>query len=457
MNRKFWAKMKSWCLGGDLLKLLETIKTSEIVENRVQLLKELEEVDLSENTTVNSVVEYLILFWEDLTCLDISQCTLNKMVLHVAAKCLELDISGCLEQFLVLGIKANMWCSKHLKMTLMSTEDSPAEDHHNFFFQLLLDLLSYSTGCYLALARYHVSLSKERTVSIENFISEQLSLTKDLASEIKRIHTLGSELLKATLVAIDEATRLCRVYCDGVNWDIFLAQTEDDNVRDCKEAEKGDHIIQITNCTIEKLCELGVVAANDAGSLVSLLNISWKGVVTLLQFGKGALAVKVNVTSVIVTLISLARESLRCAAQTLSVLEEDKDSEAEAKRIFRLAKFYLINAVRISSHYPMQALPAYKEITLCVVVILTIRISLSLVQHLKSASEILSKIVEPTSFHLISSLLNSTQLKQEDKFEILDWLFSCGSNVSLVDEVVSSDNGHISVDEIFSVSSDAMN
>ncbi|XP_073284102.1 uncharacterized protein [Primulina huaijiensis] len=449
--------MKNSSSGGDLLKLLETIKSSEVVENRIQLLMELEEVDLSENTAVNSVVEYLILFWEDFTCLDVSQCTLNKTVLHVAAKCLELDISGCLVQFLVLGIKANAWCRKHLKMTLMSTEDSPEEDHSSFFFQLLLDLLSYSAASYSALARYPVSISKNLTVSIDNFISEQLFLTKELASEIKRIHTLGTELLKAALVTIDGVTRLCRVYCDGVNWDACLAKTEDNNVRDCKEAENGDHIIQITSCTVEKLCELGVVAANDGGSLVSLLNMSWKGVVTLLQFGKGALAVKVNVTSVIMTLISLARESFRCAAQTLSFLEKEKDSEAEAKRIFRLAKFYLINAVRISSHYPLQAFLAYKEITLCVVLILTIRISLSQVENLKSASEILSEIVEPTSFHLINSLLNSTQLKQEDKFEILDWLFSCSSNVSSVADVVSSDNGHISVDEIFSVSCDAMN
>ncbi|KZV34849.1 hypothetical protein F511_00751 [Dorcoceras hygrometricum] len=342
-------------------------------------------------------------------------------------------------------------------MTLMSTEDSPEEDHCSFFFQLLLDLLHYSAASYSALARYPVSISKDLTVSIESFISQQLSLTKDLASDIKRIHTSGSELLKAALAAIDGVTRLCRVYCDGVNWDICLSKTDDGNVRDCREAENRDHIIRITNCTVEKLCELGIVAANDGGSLVSLLNMSWKGVVTLLQFGKGALAVKVNVTSVLMTLISLARESLRCATQTLSYLEKDKDSVAEAKRIFRLAKFYLINAVRISSHYPMQALLAYKEIALCVVEIFTIRISLSQVEHLKSASEMLSEIVEPTSLHLINSLLNSTQLKQADKFEILDWLFCCSSNVSLVADAESSNNCSISVDEIFSVSSDAMN
>lgn len=44
-------------------------------------------------------------FWEDFTCLDISQCMLNKTILSVAAKYVDSDVSECLVQFLALGTK----------------------------------------------------------------------------------------------------------------------------------------------------------------------------------------------------------------------------------------------------------------------------------------------------------------------------------------------------------------
>ncbi|KAH6786814.1 hypothetical protein C2S52_006366, partial [Perilla frutescens var. hirtella] len=448
--------MKSSILsGGKLQNLLEAIKSSEVVEDRVQLLQELEELDITEKSVVNSLIESLTIYWEDFTCLDISQCTLNKTILQVAAKYLETDISGCLVQFLGLGSKANVWCRKHLQMTLMSMEDSPEEEHSSFFYQLVLDLLSYSAASYSALARYPISINKELVASLENFIAEQFSLMKDLVSEIKRIPAIGPELLKAAQMTVDGATRLCKVYCNGVKWDIYRAKTENESSRDCEETENGDHIVHVTNCTIKKLCELGTAAANDGGSLVSLLNISWKGVVSLLQFGRGSLAAKVNITDIIMNLISLASESLRCAADTWSSSTKEDVSVAEAKRIFLPVKFYLINAVRIVSQYQSQALLVYKEILLLVVMILTFRIALSMVGHLKSASEVLAEILEPTSLHLLNCLLNSALVKQEDKFQILDWLFSNSGDMGSVAESISS--CHNSLDVIFLISSNDMN
>ncbi|KAL3634412.1 hypothetical protein CASFOL_021466 [Castilleja foliolosa] len=443
--------MKSSNSGSDLQTLLEAIKSSEVVENRIQLLKELEEADISEKTAVNTLVECLAIFWEDFTCLDISQCMLNKTILQVAAKFIESDISGCLVQFLALGTKANVWCRKHLKMTLMSTEDSPEEEHCSFFYQLVLDLLNYSAASYSALARYPVSVNKELVVSLENFISEQFTLMKDLVSEIKSIHIFGSELLKAAQVALDSVTRLCKVYCNGVKWDIFHEKTEDEKIIDSNNTENGDHVIQITNCAIENLCVLGTVAANDGGSLVSLLNLSWKGVVSLLQFGKGALAAKVNIKGIIMNLISLSSESLRCAAETWSSSMKEKISVAEAKRIFLPVKFYLINAVRIISQYQTQAVCLYKEIVVCVVMILAFRISLSTVEHLKPASEVLAEILEPTSLHLLNSLLNSAQVKQENKCQILDWLFSNGSDITSSDLIFSASSDSVNKEKMFAL------
>lgn len=256
-------------------------------------------------------------------------------------------------------------------------------------------------------------------------------------------------------MTVDAATRLCKVYCNGVKWDIYQAQTKNETLRESEETENGEHVVHVTNCTIKKLCELGTAAANDGGSLVSLLNMSWKGVVSLLQFGRGSLAAKVNITDVIMNLISLASESLRCAADTWSSSMKEEVSVVEAKRSFLPIKFYLINAVRIVSQYQSQALLVYKEITLLVVVILTFRIALSKVERLKSASEVLAEILEPTSLHLLNSLLNSALVKQEDKFQILDWLFSNRGNMNSVAESISSCPN--SLDVIFSVSPNHMN
>ncbi|XP_057783593.1 uncharacterized protein LOC131001267 [Salvia miltiorrhiza] len=447
--------MKSSTSGTKSQDLLKAIKSSEVVEDRVRLLQELGDLDVNEKSVVNSLIESLTIYWEDFTCLDISQCTLNKTILQVAAKYLETDISGCLVQFLVLGSKANVWCRKHLQMTLMSLEDSPEEEHSSFFYQLVLDLLSYSAASYSALARYPSSIDKELVGSLENFVAEQFTLMKDLVSEIKRIQVPSPELLKAAQITVDAATRLCKVYCNGVNWDIYRAKYENESLRDCKETENGDHVVHVTNCTIKKLCELGTAAANDGGSLVSLLNMSWKGVVSLLQFGRGSLAAKVNIADVIMNLISLASESLRCAADTWSSSTKEEVSVAEAKRSFLPVKFYLINAVRIVSQYQSQALLVYKEIALLVVMILTFRIALSMVERLKSASEVLAEILEPTSLHLLNSLLNSALVKQEDKFQILDWLFINNSDMSSVAESISS--CHNSLDVIFIISSNDMN
>ncbi|CAI9771194.1 unnamed protein product [Fraxinus pennsylvanica] len=416
--------MKGSSSDRDLQSLLEAIKSSDVVENRVQLIVELEELDLTEKSEMNSLIESLIIFWEDFTCLDVSQCTLNKTILHVAAKYLDSDISECLGQFLGLGMKANIWCRKHLKMTLMSTEDSQEEEHSSIFYQLLLDVLSYSSASYSAFARYPVLSNKEVMLSLGNFISEQLNLTKDSVSEIKKIHTLVPELLKAVQVALDAVTRLCRVYSDGINWDIYILKAKEvENITESKEAENADPVINVIKCTVEKLCELGVLAADNGGSLVSLLNMSWKGVVTLLQLGKGALAAKVNIAGVIMSLISLANESLRCAAGTWSASMTENVSVSEAKRIYLPVKFYLINAV----------------------------------ESLKSASEVLAEILEPTSLHLLNGLLNSGQVKEEQKFQILDWLFSNDSELGSVDKVTNNYNGNNSLHPIFSVNSNTMN
>ncbi|XP_076924522.1 uncharacterized protein LOC143586995 [Bidens hawaiensis] len=414
------------CTEKDLVSLLDSIKASDVVETRTQLISQLGggDLDLTHNQT-HSVLQCLTTLWEDFTCLDVSQCMLNKTILQVATTYLDSDIST---QLLALGTKASIWCRKHMKMTLMSNDDSQEEEHYSLFFQVnlsfkfkeidvcfqvLLDMLSHSVAVLKALTKLPVSTDKELMSLIETFIMELFNLTKDLILESKKIHTFGPEVLKASQMALEAVISLCSAYCNNVDAN-YDATTEKDDV---------NHIINIAKCAVENLVNVGVIAANAGGDLVGMLNLSWKGVVTLLQQCRGSLAVKMNVSEIILSLISLAKGSLSCAGQTWSTLTESVSMD-EARRIFVPVKFYLINAARIISHYPSQAFSVFKDITLCILIVLTFRIFLGQQKYLKTASETLADLLEPTSIHLLKSLLNSAQLEHNHKCQMIDWLFS---------------------------------
>ncbi|KAL8217323.1 hypothetical protein R6Q57_024160 [Mikania cordata] len=390
-----------------LRRLIDSIKASDVVETRAQLISQLGDLNQKHQP---SVLQFLTTLWEDFTCLDVSQCLLNKTILQVATT---YHTSICLTQLLALGTKASIWCRKHLKMTLMSTDDSQEEEHYTLFFQVLLNLLSHSANILPALAKHPVSTGKELLPFVETFIMELLNVTKDSILDVKKILTFGSEVLKASQVVLDAVTSLCKAYCNNVKLEYYVTSEKDD----------VKHIINITKCAVENLVNLGIFAANAGGDLVTVLNLSWKGVITLLQLYKETLAANMNISEIILSLILLAKGSLSCAGKTWSKLMEPV-SMSEAKRIFIPVKFYLINAARIISHYPSQAFSIFKDITLCILIILSFQIFLSEKEFLKSASEALTELLEPTSLHLLNSLLNSAQLEHNHKCQILDWLFS---------------------------------
>ncbi|XP_042497771.1 uncharacterized protein LOC122076515 isoform X2 [Macadamia integrifolia] len=374
---------------------------------------------------------------------------LNKTILHVAAKYLKSDVSGCLGQLLALGTKASMWCGKHLKMTLISMEESPEEEHTDLFFQLVLDLLGFSAACFSALTRSPILGEKVVMPIVEKFVSEQLNLTKASISEIKRIPSVGLEVLKVAQVVVDAAIRLCRAYSQALNWDSYNLGIQDEGSMDSKKVNNVNHVIHITACTIENLHEIGTLAATGGGSLVTILNATWKGVVALLQIGKGVLAAKVQVSDIILTLISLVTESLRCASgQWFSTLNATI-GVTEARKAFLPVKFYLINAIRISCQYPCQAFTVYKEITVCVSIISSFGIALSKETHLKAASEVVAELLEPTSLLLLHTLLNSAEVEYESKCKILDWLLTDESHSSSHDEEIGG--ATTVMDEIFSL------
>lgn len=273
---------------------------------------------------------------------------------------------------------------------------------------------------------------------------------------LQAISSFGSDVQKIALEVLDALIRLCKVYSHGINWDSYLKLMEEERkVMDNEEAESADHVNKIMKFTVEKLCELGILAANDGGNLVSLINLSWKGVVNLLQLGKGSLAVKLNVGDIILTLISLANGSLRCAAETWSFPLKEAVSAMEARRVFLPVKFYLINAVRIISQYPSEAFYVFKDIILSVIMISTFRIFLIKDELLKFAGDAISEILEPTSFHMLNSFLNSTQVKSEQKFQILEWLFGDEADLDIV-PIGCNINEASSMSAIFSVSSGTM-
>ncbi|KAL6971141.1 hypothetical protein U1Q18_030821 [Sarracenia purpurea var. burkii] len=276
-------------------------------------------------------------------------------------------------------------------------------------------------------------------------------------ASLPRIHAFGLEVLKVAELVVDAVVRLCKVYSSAVSLDFpdaIIASAKDRNNIDGGDVDKANHVVNVAKCAVKQLCELGVLAANGGGSLVAMLNLSWKGVVTLLQLGNGTFAIKFNVEDILLTLVSLSNESLRFAAETWSSLLTETVSVSEAKRIFLPVKFYLINAVRISSQCPRQAFSVYEDITLCVMMISTFRILLSKEELLKSASEVLVELLEPISFHLLNSLLNSTQLNQDDKFLILDWLFPDENDLNFLPGDPSNGHKTTKMDAIFSLGID---
>ncbi|KAI6694065.1 hypothetical protein NL676_021775 [Syzygium grande] len=359
----------------ELLCAVEAIRSSDVVEARVQLISGLGELELRERSDIAFAVESLV----DYTCLDVTQCILHKAIVQVTTKFLKPTLCGGLTPFLTLGAQASIWCKKHLQMAIMSMEESQEEEH-----------------CKM----YH-----------------------------GRIQSISSEIVKVAHTVINSVVKLCEDYCQSGNH-LGERSEKDPSTMDTEGAGDINYVANMAKHTVEKLCELGTIAASGGGTLVSILNVTWKGVVTLLQIGKAALEVNFNVADIILTLISLANESLRCAAENWSLLKESI-SQAGARRSFVPVKFYLVNAVKIASLYPCQS---YGE-------------------HLKIASEVLSGLLAQTSMNLFNSLLNSDEVNQEMKFDILDCLFS---DETYIDENSNAVNCTKAVDKIFSANSKVM-
>ncbi|GLT56408.1 hypothetical protein SLA2020_294510 [Shorea laevis] len=440
----------------ELQRLMEAIKSSEVVEGRIELIAKLEKLHLSEKFDLASLFDCLTVscsLHHYSTCLDVCQCMLNNTILHVAAKYLDSDISGCFAQLLLLGVKASIWCGKHLKMTLMSTGGSQEEEEHgSIFFKLLLDVLNFTATICTAITR-SCTLDDEVLKIVEKFILEQLDMIRNAISEIKKISSIGGEVLRAAQIAIEAVIKLCKEYLQVVKWELSDLEFEKEKMDiNCQKV----CIINITMVTIEKLFELGILAANDGGSLVTILNVSWKGVVTLLQLGKGKLSWKGKVAEIIKTLISLVNESLKCAAELWSSSLKDTVSVAEARRTCIPVKFYLINAVKICSLYPCQGFQVFRDLALSVLTISAFKLLLSNEKLLKNASEMVAELLEKTSFDLLSSLLNSGDVKQEQKYGLVDFLFIDDSCLDSVNGDPVKNCMATSMDEIFSVNLAAM-
>ncbi|KAF3569732.1 hypothetical protein F2Q69_00058174 [Brassica cretica] len=349
------------------MMILEEIKSSDLIENRVQLLTQLAQLDTQGDSDVPSFLQSLTALWEDVTCLDVSQCLLNKAILHVASKYLALDRSDCSQYFLAFGIKVSPWCGKHLYMSVMSMEESQEEEHSNIFFQLLLDYLRFSASSFTAIGKI-CFVSDE--ASAVKFVSEQLNLTKEVILNAKKVESFSSEILKAVQGVIDSIVRLCKEFSPTVNQCVNEMKINGNvGIARMEEGNSVCNLVSIITMGIKSMSELGMLAARDGGNLVTILNTSWKGVITLLQIDKHTLASKVDVGEIILKLISLIKESLRFAAEAWSCSAKENISATEARRVFLPVKFYLINAVKVAALFPSQASMVFKEISLCILMI----------------------------------------------------------------------------------------
>ncbi|CAN6460546.1 unnamed protein product [Victoria cruziana] len=442
--------------GNDVRTLLEEIKLAEVIEARLSLVDQLEQAHVSNESDLACIAECLIAIWEEPTCLEIPSCKLNRAVVHAAWKHLQFGNSmDNLSQFLILATKACMWCRKHLFVEASSFNKYQEERHLSLFLQLVVDSLRFSTTTLSVLAKSPLLVGKCLLLVVENFVSEQLKLLKASVCEIKHLQSVASEVLRFVQEGLDAVIKLCKNYSQDIDWDSLETINEDhENPIGCEREENVVHVLKIMSCTIEELYELGIIAATGGGSLVTILNLSWKGVVVLLQPSKQILTNKINVNDIVISLISLATESLRCAAEAWVSVENVSPVAGEVKRAFIPIKFYLINAVRISSTYPSQTFRIHKEISLCVLKFSTLELNFCKEMHLKAVSEAMTEYLEPTFFLLLHTLLNSAEVECSCKYQLLDWLFPDGTYSRCFNSDESpgfTTQGKNFIDEIFSL------
>jgi hypothetical protein len=239
----------------------------------------------------------------------------------------------------------------------------------------------------------------------------------------QKLHVTAPEIARAAPVFLDETIKLCKAYFEAAKANNHKMSVPEEEVT--MEHIKPDITSDVTRCTssiVQNLCKMGIHAASSGGSQVTLLNASWKGVVSLLQIGKGMIEEKTSVGDIILTLISLSMESLRVAAETWCASSVETLGTSEARRAFLPIKFFLINAVRVCSVYPSIAMTIYKNIMRCVLVITSSSILFSKQPQLKAANEALVELLEPTSFLLLDTLMKSPEVTQESKCHLVHYL-----------------------------------
>uniref|UniRef100_A0A0E0NPJ6 Uncharacterized protein n=1 Tax=Oryza rufipogon TaxID=4529 RepID=A0A0E0NPJ6_ORYRU len=382
----------------ELGSLVEAIKSSEVLENRISLINQLEDPFQLCADDLGLVVGSLI----------------------VALKCSELDTTNCLGPFLTLGSKAGSWCVRHLLWSVESideSEDAQEEEHSRLFPEIIALTLNISSK-HLPVASK--CIAEDTVHAVGDFILELLTLTESSILD-KKLGTTG-HVAKAAPVFLDETIKLCRVYSEAAKSDqCIMSMPKEETTEEHKETDLTSNIAQITACTIQSLCKIGTHAASSGGSQVILLNISWKGIISLLQLGKGMVEEKVNVREIILIPISVAIESLRVATERWCVPLQEVLGTAEARRAFLPIKYFLTNAVRICSIYPSETMAIYKSIIRCALLISHSSILFCRNPQLKAASELLFELLEPSSFLLLDTLMKSTEVSPESKCQLVQY------------------------------------
>ncbi|XP_015690770.1 uncharacterized protein LOC102707106 [Oryza brachyantha] len=368
------------------------------------------------------VLENLIASWDDSTCSGVSHCMLHKSILQDAFKYSHLDTTNCLGPFLTFGAKAGSWCVRHLLWSVESIDESEVaqeEEHSRLFPEIIALTLDISANLLPVASK---CIAKDTVHAVGDFILELLTLTESSILDNKKLGSTG-HVAKAAPVFLDETIKLCRGCFEAAKSDqCIMSMPKEEIIVEHKEPDLVSNVAQITACTIQSLCKIGTYAASSGGSQVILLNISWKGIISLLQLGKGTIEGKVNVREIILIPISIAIESLRIATETWCVPLQEVLGTTEARRAFLPIKYFLMNAVRICSIYPSEAMAIYKNIIRCALVISYSSILFCRNPQLKAASELVFELLEPSSFLLLDTLMKSPEVSPESKCQLVEYL-----------------------------------
>ncbi|KAI5071648.1 hypothetical protein GOP47_0013899 [Adiantum capillus-veneris] len=371
------------------------------------------------------IVEVLTSCWEKCGGLEMFSIQTAVSMLRGAQRLLlqSQESSQLLASVLVLALKIQSWCDGSLRSSKEPSQTIPKTQN------VLLETLKLANGLFMNLEKCSFLEDKEFRNGAEIYICQFLDSFKIVCNFFQK-NQLHDEFQKVAQEALSEAFKVLmklRVK--------FIAACGERSFSslDGITLERA-HIIWYG---VSAVMDIGKFSARNGRDWVGMLNVAWKGVTALLQTmtRKDVISRILDIQLIINTMIGCMKESLKNAAESWNAVVQEKDDNvnvAELKRLCIPVKFFLINVIRVVTHYPYQAVDAFNDIVESALRIISLRLEISECPRLKFVAEAIVEILEPSLFILFCTLLNSSELEFQVKLQLLNGLFGTNNEEGFI-------------------------